>query len=80
MVRGFELWIPVVMHRIWKVRARVRLEGIGARRRGSESREWAGEFVASSWECKNSHPYIVEARELEHGFRRISARIPYTLP
>ena len=23
---------------------------------------------------------IVEARKLEHGFRRISARIPYTLP
>ena len=23
--------------------------------------------------------YIVEARKLEHGFRRISARIPYTL-
>ena len=22
----------------------------------------------------------VEARKLEHGFRRISARIPYTLP
>ena len=24
--------------------------------------------------------YIVEASKLEHGFRRISARIPYTLP
>ena len=24
--------------------------------------------------------YIVEARKLEHGFRTISARIPYTLP
>ena len=23
---------------------------------------------------------MVEARKLEHGFRRISARIPYTLP
>ena len=23
---------------------------------------------------------IVEARKLEHGFRRISARIPYSLP
>ena len=24
--------------------------------------------------------YTVEARKLEHGFRRISARIPFTLP
>ena len=24
--------------------------------------------------------FIVNARKLEHGFRRISARIPYTLP
>ena len=24
--------------------------------------------------------HTVEARKLEHGFRRISARIPYTLP
>ena len=24
--------------------------------------------------------YIVNPRKLEHGFRRISARIPYTLP
>ena len=24
--------------------------------------------------------FTVEARKLEHGFRRISARIPYTLP
>ena len=24
--------------------------------------------------------YIVDPRKLEHGFRRISARIPYTLP
>ena len=24
--------------------------------------------------------FIAEARKLEHGFRRISARIPYTLP
>ena len=24
--------------------------------------------------------YIVEARKLEHGFRRISARTPYILP
>ena len=27
-----------------------------------------------------SRSYTVEARKLEHGFRRISARIPYTLP
>ena len=25
-------------------------------------------------------PTIIEARKLEHGFRRIGARIPYTLP
>ena len=24
--------------------------------------------------------FIIEARKLEHGFRRIGARIPYTLP
>ena len=28
---------------------------------------------------QTQHP-TVEARKLEHGFRRISARIPYTLP
>ena len=29
--------------------------------------------------CSDSNPSTVEARKLEHGFRRISARIPYTL-
>ena len=28
----------------------------------------------------NPKPVIVEPRKLEHGFRKISARIPYTLP
>ena len=35
------------------------------------------------WECKLSgrtNASTVEARKLEHGFRRISATIPYTLP
>ena len=31
-------------------------------------------------ELRNPGPLIVEARNLEHSFRRISARIPYTLP
>ena len=29
---------------------------------------------------KSTHTLIVNPRKLEHGFRRISARIPYTLP
>ena len=29
---------------------------------------------------RSPHLLTVEARKLEHGFRRISARIPYTLP
>ena len=30
--------------------------------------------------CTHMCVYIVDPRKLEHGFRRISARIPYTLP
>ena len=31
-------------------------------------------------QCRGLKVYTVKARKLEHGFRRISARIPYTLP
>ena len=50
---------------------------------GSAGVVWAPSMV-QVFGCKESCDYgfwsIVNPRKLEHGFRRMSARIPYTLP
>ena len=50
-------------------------------RQASQLQVWQG----SSWShgvpaFQDLGVFLVEARKLEHSFRRISARIPYTLP